>query len=106
MTALGWMLALFVRKMGRRGVKTAVSRGFCLLIPFTILALAAESGLGWQAAGAFAATGIMTSSTAVAAELARSGAGKLSSSLLSLLGGAAMTSGWMLALTLLQSILM
>jgi len=97
---LGWGLALIGGKVSRAGVKTAVSRGFLLLVPFTVLALAAEWGLGWQAAGAFTAAGIMTGSTAVGVELAQAGGGKLRSLLLPVLGGAAVTSGWMIAINL------
>jgi len=96
---LGWVLALFFGKVGLKGVKTAVSRGFLLLIPFTILALAAKWGTDWQAAGAFASAGIMTSCTAVGMELGQRGGGKLRSSLLPVLGGAAITTGWMVAAT-------
>lgn len=96
---LGWVMAPFFGKVGFKGVKTAVSRGFLLLIPFAIFALAAQWGTDWQAAGAFASAGIMTSSTAVGLELSQRGGGKLRSSLLPVFGGAAVTTGWMVAIT-------
>jgi hypothetical protein len=96
---LGWLLRLF----GLPGAKTAVSRGFLLLIPFTTLAFVAEWALAWQVVGVFATAGIMTSCAAVGIELTQAGGGKLRSNLLPVLGGAAMTTIWVIATTWLGS---
>ena len=48
-----------------------VSRGFLIVIPFTLLALLAELAFGWHAAPAFIQAAVMTSGAAVGAELGR-----------------------------------
>ena len=99
----GWMLSLFnsriKKKYGRKSIRWIVNRGFLLLLPFTVLALIATIGLGWEAAAAFASAGIMTSSTAIGVELTRLGSGKIRSTLLPAIGGIAMTSIWMLVIS-------
>ncbi|MCP4002157.1 MAG: hypothetical protein GY727_14705 [Gammaproteobacteria bacterium] len=99
----GWMLSLFnsgiKKKYGRKSIRWIVNRGFLLLFPFTVLALIAAIELGWEATAAFASAGIMTSSTAIGAELTRLGSGKIRSTLLPVIGGIAMTTIWMIVLS-------
>ena len=106
---LGGVLALFnpaVRRThGRPSVRWAVNRGFLLLIPFTFLALVAEFVLGWEATAAFASAGVMTASAAVGAELARLGGHKLAAMLLPMLGGTAIITVWLVALTFVSALL-
>jgi len=103
LTLFGWMLSLFnsriKKKYGRKSIRWIVNRGFFLLLPFTVLALIATIELGWEAATAFASAGIMTSSTAIGAELTRLGSGKVRSTLLPVIGGIVMTTIWMIVLS-------
>ncbi len=94
LVVLGWLLAASSKGMGLREARRAVTRGFLLLIPFTLLALVADLGLGWDSAGAFACAGIMTSSTAVGAEMAGGGGRGPASVVLTLLFGTALSALW------------
>lgn len=82
---------------GPRGVGTAIARGFLLLFPFTVLALAAELALGWNAVQAFASAGIMSSGAATGAELGKLGGGRLRSVLLPTGWCFVLTSVWIVA---------
>ena len=100
---LGWLISLFnpqlSQKFGKKTIYWIVNRSFLLLLPFTVLALIATLVLGWEAATAFASAGIMTSSTAIGAELSRLGGGKIRSILLPAAGAIAITAIWMLAIS-------
>ena len=91
---MGWLLAASSKAIDRKEARGAVSRGFLLLVPFTILALVAGLGLGWDSAAAFASAGIMTASTAVGVELQGAGGRRGSSVLLPMLLGTALSAGW------------
>jgi hypothetical protein len=56
---------------GYAAVWGAVTRGFLVVLPFTLLALLTELVYGWQAAPAFIQASIMTSGAAAGAELMR-----------------------------------
>jgi hypothetical protein len=91
---LGWLMAAYSREMGRREARAAVTRGFLLLVPSTVLALVATWGLGWDAAAAIASAGIMTASVAVGAEVAGAGGRRLAAIVLPLLLGIALSALW------------
>ena len=105
----GWLLSIFNSRIkqtyDKKSIRWIVNRGFLLMLPFTVLALVATIGLDWQVTSTFASAGIMTSSTAVGVELARLGGGKISSSLLPMLGGIVTTTAWMLLLSAVATII-
>jgi len=94
LVVFGWLLAASTKGAGLREARRAVTRGFLLLIPFTVLALVAGLGLDWDSAGAFASAGIMTSSTAVGAEMAAGGGRGPAGVVLTLLFGTALSAVW------------
>ncbi len=85
------------REHGRAAVRLAVNGGFLLLVPFTVLALVAELGLGWEAAAGFAAAGIITAAGAAGAELTRLGGRRLPAVLLPMLAGIGLSAAWLVA---------
>ena len=92
------------QKYGWKGVRQAVGRNFLLLIPYTVLALLADMVLGWNASLTFASAGIMTSGSAVGAELMVKGGGKLANMLLPMAGGMGFTMLWMTIGSLLRAV--
>jgi hypothetical protein len=80
---------------GWAGIKLALGRGFVLIVPFTVLALIAEFGLGWHATQAFASAGIMSAGAAVGADLIRLGGRKLPSFALPMLAALAFSAVWL-----------
>lgn len=64
---------LEARAQGFAGAWAAVNTGFMLLVPFTVLAVAAELALGWNAVQVFTSAGIMTAGATIGTELARAG---------------------------------
>jgi hypothetical protein len=93
-----------VRNHGWIAVTASVVRGFLLLIPYTVLAVIAYGVLGWNATGAFASAGVMTACTAVGAQLGRLGGNKLTSMLLPMLAGTALSTAWLGAGALLTAV--
>jgi hypothetical protein len=91
-------------KYGWDGIWQAVGRNFVLLIPYTVLALLADTVLGWNATQAFASAGIMTSGAAVGAELVGLGGGKAANMLLPMIGGMGFTMLWMVTGSLLRAV--
>ncbi|MBN1249765.1 MAG: hypothetical protein JXC32_19030 [Anaerolineae bacterium] len=91
-----------VRSHGWRPVIAAVLRSFFLLIPYAVLAAIARLLLGWNATGAFAAAGLMTACAAVGAEVARLGGNRLTSMLLPMLTGSALSTTWLSLSSLLS----
>lgn len=65
--------------LGRAAVIEAAETGFVLLLPFAILALAAELLLGWQASQVFSSAALMTAGGTIGLEVARRGGGQLRS---------------------------
>jgi hypothetical protein len=92
------------QKVGWKGVRRTVGRNFLLLIPYTVLAILANTLLGWDASLTFASAGIMTSGSAVGAELMGMGGGKLANMLLPVVGGMGFTMFWMAAGSLLRAV--
>jgi hypothetical protein len=92
------------QKYGWKGVRQAVGRNFLLLIPYTVLAILADRVLGWNVTLTFASAGIMTSGAAVGAELMGMGGGKIANMLLPTLGGMGFTMLWMVASSLLRTV--
>ena len=91
-------------KYGWDGISQAVGRNFLLLIPYTVLALLADTVLGWNASLTFASAGIMTSGSAVGAELMGMGGGKVANLLLPVFGGMGFTMLWMVIGSLLRAV--
>ena len=91
-------------KYGWDGIRQAVGRNFLLLIPYTVLALLADTVLGWNASLTFASAGIMTSGSAVGAELMGMGGGKVANLLLPVFGGMGFTMLWMVIGSLLRAV--
>jgi hypothetical protein len=87
---------------GWTAVNETVSRNFLFLIPYTVLALIADQILGWNATLAFASAGIMTSGSAVGADLMKLGGGKIANMLLPMAGGMGFTMLWMTSGMLLR----
>lgn len=87
--------------LGYRGVRRAVGAGFANVLPFALLACAAEFHTwGWDASSAFATAGLMAGALGAGAEVSRLG-GKLGPNLL--LGGLlglCLATLWMLILDL------
>jgi hypothetical protein len=92
------------KKYGWEGVWQAVGRNFVFLVPYTVLALLADTVLGWNASLTFASAGIMTSGGAVGAELAGMGGGKWANMLLPMVGGMGFTLLWMVTGSLLRAV--
>lgn len=90
------------KRYGYVAVRNAMGNGFLMLMPFTVLAAVAELYLGWNAAQAFSAAGIMTGGATVGMELAKAGGGRLSSMALPSLGAFVLSGAWMLLTTMAQ----
>ena len=89
---------------GGMAALTPVATGMLMVVPFTVLALVAELALGWSAAQAFAAAGLMTGAGAVGMEVSRLGSSKLLNSLVPAGGGVLFVVIWMLASALIQGV--
>jgi len=100
---VGVIILLYPRVVRSRGwiaVAAGVVRSFLLLIPYTVLAAIAYGILGWNATGAF----VMTACTAIGAEIGRLGGNKLTSMLLPMLAGSALSTAWLGATALLTAV--
>ena len=86
----------FKRPRGLWGLLGAASEGLLLLLPFTILALLAELLLGWNAAQAFAAAGLMASAPGMGAAAMKRGGNRWANLILPSLAGLALSAAWML----------
>ena len=93
------------RRHGWRKTAAGVMRGFLLLIPYAVLAVLARSVLGWDAAAAFTAAGLMTACAAIGAEIARLSGSKLTAMLLPMLAGSALSTIWVGATSALATLL-
>lgn len=76
------VLGLVHPHLGADKVHEAAAIGLLLLLPFAVLALAAELLLGWNASQVFSSAGLMTACGAVGVELGRRGGTGLRSVLL------------------------
>jgi len=83
-------------------VAQAVGRGFMLLLPFTALAVLAEGLLDWNAAGAFAAAGIMVGASSAGAETAAVTGAGWRGTLPCTAAGFGLVGAWVLVTALLQ----
>lgn len=93
-----------VRMHGGQAGLVAVVSGMLLIVPFTVLALIADLGLGWSAAQTFATAGVMTGSAAVGMEMSKLGLGRLANSVVPSLAGGLFVVVWMLLNALLQAV--
>lgn len=73
------VLVLANPRLGRDVVGEATATGLLLLLPFAVLALAAELALGWNASQTFSSAGLMTACGAVGVEVGRRGGAGLRS---------------------------
>jgi hypothetical protein len=78
----------------RPAVREAAASGFLLMLPFAILALAAEILLGWKASQVFSSAGLMTACGAVGVEVGRRGGGKLRSMLVPTVTAFLLSTAW------------
>lgn len=85
--------------LGRAAVLEAAATGFLLILPFAILALAAELLLGWKASQVFSSSGLMTACGAVGVEVARRGGGKLRSMLVPTVTAFLLSTAWVVLST-------
>ena len=85
--------------LARAAVLEAAATGLLLLLPFAILALAAEILLGWKASQVFSSAGLMTACGAVGVEVGRRGGGKLRSMLVPSAIAFALSAAWVLLST-------
>jgi len=92
------------RTYGGGAALVPVATGMLMVVPFTVLALIAELSLGWSAAQAFAAAGLMTGAGAVGMEIGRLGPRKLLNSLVPAGGGMLFVVVWMLLGALVQGV--
>jgi len=92
------------RTHGSGAALVSVATGMLMIVPFTVLALFAELALGWSAAQAFAAAGLMTGAGAVGMEIGRLGPRKLLNSLVPAGGGMLFVMIWMLTGALMQGV--
>jgi hypothetical protein len=92
-------LARVNRGLGRVAVIEAAATGFMLILPFAILALAAEILLGWKASQVFSSSGLMTAFAAVGVEVARRGGGRLRSMLVPTVTAFLLSTAWVVLST-------
>ena len=105
---VGALIVLYprvVRRHGWRSIAGGVMRSFLLLIPYAVLAVIARAILHWEVTGAFAAAGLMTACAGIGAELGRLGGSKLTSMLLPMLTGSALSTMWLSMTSLLTTLL-
>jgi len=99
-----WMLNTAVRKEhGYAGVRAAVGAGFAVIVPFAVLAVAAELVVGWDALSAIFLAAMMTGSGAAALEVSRIGGRPVLSLLVGTLCGAGLVALWTLFMVAVES---
>ena len=84
------------RQSGWSGVSATVSRGFVMLVPFTVLAAVAHFWLHWNAAQLFTSSGLMAVGAATGFEMVRIGGGRVAGALLPTVWFALLALIWML----------
>ena len=84
----------------RPAVREAAATGFLLILPFAVLALAAEILLGWKASQVFSSAGLMTAFGAVGVEVSRRGGGKLRSMLVPTATAFLLSTAWVMLSTI------
>jgi hypothetical protein len=75
-------------------VRTAVDEGFLMLLPFAVLALVAELGLGWNSVQAFAAAGLLTAGGLAGSAMTAQGGSAFYNAVIPMLLMAAAVTGW------------
>jgi hypothetical protein len=81
---------------GAQVVRAAVDEGFLMLLPFAVLALLAELGLGWESVQAFAAAGLLTSGGLAGSAMTAKGGSALYNVIMPMSVMAAAVTGWAL----------
>jgi len=84
------------RQNGWSGIAATVSRGFVMLLPFTVLAAASQVWLHWNAAQLFTSSGLMAVGAATGFEMVRIGGGRIAGALLPTVWFALLAIIWML----------
>jgi len=104
-----WALVIFNPALrhehGVAGIRRAVDAGFLMLIPFTVLAVVAEAGLGWSAMLAFASAGIMLAGAMAGAELGKLRKQGWMGALLPSLGAGVLAGVWLVLVSLADGFL-
>ncbi len=90
---------------GFRGIRSAIFRGFVMLVPFTVLAAVSDFWLHWNAAQVFASSGLMAAGAAAGYEMIKIGGGRIAGTLLPTLWFALMSAGWMLLASFLAKVI-
>lgn len=85
--------------LGARGPRAGAGRelaagGIVMLVPFVVLAAAAEILLGWSASVAFASAGLMTSGGAIGVEVVRRGGQGRRATLVPVVAAALLATAW------------
>jgi hypothetical protein len=103
------LLALFNpqarQQAGLRGLRGAISRGFVMLVPFTVLAAASHFWLHWNAAQVFTSSGLMAAGASAGYEIVKIGGGRIAGTILPTLWFFLMSAGWMLLAGLLAELI-
>lgn len=81
--------------------REAVGTGMLFMIPFTVLAVLARLGLGWDAITPFASAAIMTAAASAGTEVMKKGAQGLKNVMLPSALAFVLSTGWMLLVALL-----
>lgn len=101
------LLALFNpqarRQAGFRGIDSAITRGFVMLAPFTVLAAVSHFWLHWNADQVFASAGLMAAGAATGFEMIKIGGGRIAGTVLPSLWCSLLAPAWMLFAGLLAS---
>lgn len=90
-----------VTESGAQFAREAVGSGMLFMIPFTVLAVLARLGLGWDAITPFASAAIMTAAAAAGTEVMKKGARGAKNVMLPSALAFLLSSGWMLLVSLL-----
>jgi hypothetical protein len=101
---LGFAARLAARGVGADVWREAAGTGLLMLIPFVVLAAAAELLLAWSASVAFASAGLMTAGGAIGVELGRRGVVGLRVAIIPALAAALLATGWALAAAITGSV--
>ncbi|MDD4169314.1 MAG: hypothetical protein PHD36_03485 [Desulfotomaculaceae bacterium] len=81
--------------------REAVAAGMLFMIPFTVLAVLAQFGLGWNAVMPFASAAIMTAAATAGSEVVKKGAQGIKNMLIPAGLAFVLSTGWMMLVAML-----